>query len=355
MSKNPNDIAAPRFRTMAHVELFGEEHWMRDRTAVRPVPADFFFNGSGLGDYICFMSAILWLAKNAPWVRGTLRVPTFFKPLAEHWLKKKPHWNVLDGEQTRYTFRGDSPIVGPDLTGEDGTNLTPQLLNPLGSHLVDLGFAYYCNMCPAPLDATYPRLNPSAPLPPELAKLKGQYVVFTPGGVTTSRMVKARHLNPLIDYVRKLGLTPVFLGRGNYSGGLNAQFDPEINYGAGINLINKTDLFEAAAIMERGVCVLGLDNGLLHLAATTEASVIFGYNIASPKFREPRRTWGRLENVTVTREKLPCIHCQDHIKMLFTHSFHSCLYGDQKCIDLLFENDAEKFKKAIDGMLPPGL
>lgn len=350
---SPNDELPARIRVLAHQETFGTEYGFRAGTKINPIPCNFFFTAGGLGDFLCYMVAILWNARYCPWVRGTLRVPAFFVPLAERLLRRHRHWTVLNGE-IPYTVEDGTPMIGPELTDQNGTNLTPQLINATGAHLVDLGFIYFSNKNPAPAEAHYPQLR-TLPheLPPEVKALKRQYVVFTPGGVTSSRTVTAKHINPLIEYVCELGLTPVFLGKADFSGKIITQFDPNILFSKGLNLIDKTNLFQCAAIMENALCVTGLDNGLLHLAACTEATILFGYNIASPKQREPRRDWGKLINIEVPESELPCINCQDKIKLLSTHSFHTCLYGDSLCIDLLFGNNAEKWKRAIDSVLPP--
>jgi hypothetical protein len=350
---NPNDVSPGHIKVMTHQETFGEEFGLRAGTRLHPVPMEFVLTDAGMGDFICFSSAILWLAQNTPWVRGTLYAPKFLLPFLERILKKHRHWRVRNGEQG---ITGDpaTPLIGPNLMDEKGVNLTPQLINATGAHLVDLGFIYYANMQKAPPGVYYPKLHLTPQeLPPEVSALRGRYVVFTPGSVTSSRTVLAKHLNPLIDYVLERGLTPVFLGKGKFSSdNIITQFDPNIAYGKGVNLINRTDLFQAASIMENAACVLGLDNGLLHLASCTNAKIIFGYNIAGPEFREPRRNWGHTVNLTVPRSQLACIHCQDRVKMLATHSFHFCLYGDTLCIDMLFENEGERWKKAIDYLLP---
>jgi hypothetical protein len=95
---------------------------------------------------------------------------------------------------------------------------------------------------------------------------------------------------------------------------------------------------------------VGLDNGLLHLAACTPGNVIFGYNIASPEHRRPWRGQydERTVDVTLTADELPCNWCQSRQKMMLNHSFHQCLYGDLKCVDMLFEDDGKRFCDAID-------
>jgi len=323
----------------------GERLGFRPGSIIRQTPVQYFFNGGGLGDYINYSAAIVWLSENCPWILGTVFTPSFFVPLLRRILSGKLRWQVLPGEQITY----DRSIckLAPELE-LNGTNISPQLLNATGAHLMDLGFAYYANKNAAPAGWTLPALNFSEEeLPLQLRKLRGQYVVFTPGGVTPTRTVFGRHLNPIINFTVEQGLTPIFLGKSEIGGSVFPKFASDIDYGKGIDLRDKTDLLQAAAIMQHSLCVTGVDNGLLHLAALTDANIAFGYTITGPAFRGPRRRAGVTKNIEVARKKLPCINCQDHIKMLINHSFHSCLYGDTKCVDLLFEGQGEKWKLAI--------
>lgn len=350
-SQKRNEVPPPAITTCSHMETWGPAHGMREGTKLKPFPANYFFNDGGMGDYINYLSAILWLAKNAPWVHGNLYCPKSFFQFAERVLRQCINWKVIDGESRPFEMRGDSPIIGPELK-VNGENVTPQLINATGAHLMDLGFIYYTNQSKAPPDVMLPRvkLKPEE-LPRQVAKLKGKYIVFTAGAIVAVRQLRAHHLNPIIEHAVLRGMTPVFLGKTETYAGLTTHYDKQINYAAGLDLRDQTDMLQAASVMRDALCVIGLDNGLLHLAATTEATVLFGYNITGPEFRAPRRNWGHTVHMTVPKERLACAHCQDHIKMLSTHSFHYCLYGDTRCIDILFENEGQAWKSAIDKLL----
>jgi ADP-heptose:LPS heptosyltransferase len=326
------------------------EHF-RPGTHCEIYPVVFLLNNSGLGDFICFTSALQWIAENCPWIQGSVYVSEFLVPFLRLAFAEWPHWKVGPGEKIELDT--SVCVIGPDIT-INGHVYFQQLLNATGAHLVDLGFAYYANMNPAPADAIYPQLNfPEAKLPKALRGKEGQYVCFTPGAPTTSRTVRGHHLNPLIAYVIELGLIPVFLGRSQISSTHKANFADDIHYHKGLDLRDQTTVLDAACIMQYACCTLGLDNGLLHLAACTPGNVIFGYNIASPEHREPRRGQyqDRTINITVPHSRLPCIHCQSNMKMVIQHSFHKCFYGDLRCIDLLFSEGEEQWKKAIRDFL----
>lgn len=335
-------------RQYGYEEEYGPENNWRPGTWIRPAPFSFFFNAGGMGDYINYTSAILWLAQHVPWIHGTVYCDPFLTEFLDTVLAPYPHWKSGDGRKV--TFEADLGIAGPELMIA-GHNVSHQLCNATGAHLMDLGFQYYANRSVAPEGWHLPRLPETRPekvhfrVRPHL----GKYVVFTPGAIRPVGMTYGKHLNPLIEYVCSLGLMPVFLGKNEFVGAANSDLDPkfadDITYDRGIDLRNQTTVMQAAHIMEHAVCVLGLDNGLLHLAATTNATVIFGYNITSVADRKPRRDWGRDFAVSLTKTELPCIACQTNGKLMLNHTFHKCWYGDSKCVDMLFASG--QFEQAI--------
>lgn len=349
-----NVTPGPTVRALAEAGIYGPENGLRENTKLPRYHINFALNAGGLGDYINYSAATYWIAKNCPWVDGTIFVSGYLVQLIKEIHSEFPNWEVLPGEQAGKYIEPGAPVIGPEIV-MDGRNMNPQLLNAVGAHLMDLGFAYYANLCPAPVDAMLPRLSfPESTLPPKVKKLKGRYVVIPTGSMTPSRWIEGKHLNPLIKYVKSKGLTPVFLGKKDVTGNgsLNAFFADDIAYDQGLDLRGETSVIGAATIMQYSLATVGLDCGLLHLAACMENSnVVFGYNIVEPYHRKPRRNWGTIVDVFLTREELACAGCQSRLKMQVSHTFHKCLYGDSLCVDLLFANAAKKFTDALDEVL----
>ena len=343
-----NVTKPPNYPTLEERVICGPELHFRQGTSIPKYVINFALNEGGLGDYLNYMSAILWAAKNCPWIEGRIVVVKHFIPLFRLILETYGvNWELVPGEDASTILRDQTPIIGPEIQ-MDGRNVNPQLLNPIGAHLIDLGFAYYTNRCPAPADATLPYLDlRGAKLPHKVRHLRGRYVVITTGAMTPSRFVSGKHMNPLIDYILAEGFTPVFLGKRQTGGHLNATFAADIEYQKGLDLRDQTDLITAAAVMANSVGVLGIDNGLLHLAACTDANVLFGYSIAGPDQRAPRRNWGMTFNLAITKKDLACASCQSNIKILLGHTFHKCLYEDLKCIDILFIDQVDRWTSAL--------
>lgn len=346
--QTPVDPPSGVVRQRSDSGLYGPANHWREGTEIRHTDVKFLLNSGGMGDYINYTPSLIWAAKNCPWIHGQIYVSPFFMDFMSLVLKPYPKWTVHSGEQILIE-NGDC-FIGPEVVME-GQNVTRQLANATGSHLMDLGFQYFVNKSEAPAGTLLPKLPPTRAdkvhwlVRPHL----GRYVVFTPGSVVPARATTGKHLNPLIDYCLALGLTPVFLGKNNFAAGMNVRFAEDIEFSKGIDLRDKTTMLQAASIMEHAVAVLGLDNGLLHLAACTDANLIFGYNITTVEQRIPRRDWGQTINLILTEEELSCVSCQAHGKLMMNHSYHNCLYGDTKCIDLLFSGG--RFEWALDQLI----
>jgi hypothetical protein len=336
------------FRTYQRTAEVGPEQGYRPGTKVPCFPMNFTLADGGMGDYICWSAGLLWVAENVPFIEGRVFAPAFFIEFVRAAFRPYPQWKVFLAERIQEYYEENSLVLGPGINGHQ------QLLNAVGTHLLDLGFAYFCNMSPPPSVAGgyhYPEFTFSErTIPRKLTP--GKYVVFTPGGTTSTRKVPGEYWNPVIDEVLRRGLTPVFLGKSHMTPEHKAIFPEGTHYEKGHDLRDQTTTLEAAAIMQHAACTLGLDNGLLHLAACVPSNIIFGYNIAAPSQRRPvRRLPGVLRDITLTKEELSCIHCQTNMKQQNLINFRNCFYGDVKCLSLLFENGSERWIRALSEIL----
>jgi ADP-heptose:LPS heptosyltransferase len=255
-----------------------------------------------------------------------------------------------------------TPLRGPLI-------LEHQALNATGAHLLTCGWVYMTNKEKAPnhnsaVDGLpwhhYPKFKQAdldaLTLPEEAKQLEGKrYAVITTGVTTPSRNIKPEYYNMIIDHVIAKGLTPVFLGKrvtgtGNQRN-IHTVYSDQVNYKLGVDLLDKTSLMQAASIMSRAAFVVGHDNGLLHLAGCTEVPIVFGYNLASPEHREPVRQIGKVYNVHLEHKDLACTFCQSNTNFVIGYNFRQCFYADLKCMDLLFENNAERWRVKMDEAL----
>lgn len=307
------------------------------------------FQGAGLGDYICYMPALLYLAKHNPQLRVQLFVGKDFMAFAKNILWDfNEKWTVLDLDHVNHMITPGSTMRAPGVT-MNGIKYG-QLANGTGGHLVDVGFLYFNNIFPTPPGADlYPVINFAGSDHHIPAGLHFKtYVIFTPGAVSENRTVPGHYWNPIVAHVKKKGLTPVFIGKSHVNKNVKVSFPDGCNYEGCVDLRDQTTLLDAAWLMKNAACTIGLDNGMIHLAACTDGPIVASYNMVDPRERRPNRRAGKWEELSLTQEELACTGCQSHMKNMFPHTFNRCLYGDNKCIDLLFEDNGRRWTEAID-------
>lgn len=326
----------------------------RPNTKISEIHLNFVFNQGGMGDLLNYTGATTWLARNCPWIKGTVYAPLYTTTILSDIHAPFKKWDVLPSEKAIIKTDRVAHIIGPSLKA-NGVEISKQLLSITGSHQFDVGFAYYVDMTPPPKDAVLPILNYSAKkLPQQIKDLNGKYAVVLTAGDWETRRVTGRHINPIIEHLLKRGITPVFLGKTNFVGtnSRTVSYADDIEFNKGLDLRNQTSLKDAACIMQHAAMTIGVDCGLLHLAAIMQDSkLIFGYTITSIQHRKPRRNHGACVDLAVSDEELVCSGCQSKYKKLVGHSFDKCLYGDVKCIDLLFKEDSRRWVEAIDSLL----
>ena len=317
--------------------------FFRPGSKIREVTVNYVLTEGGIGDFIGALSALEWLARNHPQINGRVYCPDFFVSIAANVLQNYPKWKVQGKKSLSAKKMQSRPTYLPFL----------RPINATGCHLVDLGFIYYANINPPPEDGYYyTRLDLSQIESIELPKAK--YAVMTPGATYENRKLPARAFNGIKSYLLEKGIVPVFLGKVEVGDTRKILFENEYNYEGGIDLREKTSLLEAAAIMSKAEMVIGLDNGLLHLAAMTDVPIIFGYNIASPTHRRPRRKTidGKkpiLWEIHPDPSSLSCTFCQSQMRFMFNHDFKNCLYKDNLCLEAL--GDAKAWCELIDNVI----
>jgi hypothetical protein len=313
----------------------------RPNTKITPIRYNYVVALGGIGDYIGYLGAIKWIAKNNPQIVGHVYVAPFMIELAKNTFSEFPTWEVHDRQKelTAELIR-DYPTLAPN----------PGTITGLGSHHLDLGMIWYYKTLPVPADCTYPEFFLGEIEIPELPE---NYAVVTPGGAI-NRYLGAKAFNGIVDYLKSQGITSVFLGKHL----INEKRPPihfvkEYNLENGINLIEQTSLLQCAKIMHNSRLVVGLDNGLLHLAGCTQAPLIFGYNIASPAHRRPKRpapyAHVPIYDIFPDPEILSCVFCQSRMKWVGNWDFKNCFYDDFECLKIL--DDASGWCSLIDKIL----
>lgn len=319
-------------------------------------PIAFVFNQGGVGDYINWASAIKWIHETYTHVDGRVYVSELFLRVAEYLFADYPRWKVIHRDKFPAAHERGAPICNPAPS--------TQLINACGAHLMDLGYWYFSCVDPVP--------GTSVIVPKDLEMLEIKYegpwkwpeldpnsdfALFTPGCTSEVREMPVKAFNELVDYTIKKGITPVFLGKRELSENYEAKF-LHYDLSRGIDLRERTDLIEATQLMRKARFILGIDNGLLHMAGTTDCPTIFGHNVAPAVQRHLRRRKGFTVNITVPETELPCIGCQSKMRFMPNgHDFRQCFWKkhnpekDRICLSHLFKNDSKEWKAAIDKVL----
>lgn len=301
---------------------------------------------NGLGDDIANLPVIKFILDKHPHVYITLWVKSYFKTLARKSLPETERLVIRTFSEKNeakdnipvkkmggipYTTLGTHPTIH---CYDIWANTQPEDPN-------------YYNYLPINLKGVYiNRFN-----------LPKNYVIVCTGYTAKVREFRPEIVNQLIEYILSKGYTPVFLGRESTPENSDAtkvikgNFSQEIQFDKGINLINQTDLLESTKIIKGAKCIVGLDNGLLHLAATTDVAIVGGYTTVRPEHRLPYRHGIKGWNyypVTLTPEELPCVHCQSNWTFTYGFDFRMCYHTDYKCTELLV---AQKYINELEKIL----
>lgn len=307
--------------------------FFRTGTNLPTVDVNFIVTGGGIGDYIGYLGALQWIARNQPQVIGRVFCHTFMTEFTQNVFAAFSHWKVIDKAFLTDQMMQDVPTLVPHHIPVNG----------MGGHFLELGFIYYMNTTPAPPDASYPTLLLSEEIEDDLFKkdirLPENYVVLTPGSCSVPREIPIPAFNGIVKHVIEQGLTPLFLGKTTIVAKRpKTKFNESYDLDKGVNLIDRTSLIEAAYILSKAKAVIGLDNGLLHLAGCVNVPLVFGFTVASPEHRLPRRGQNLkapIYEIYPSPEQLQCVFCQSRMRLMGVHDFDKCLYQDFDCLKIL--------------------
>lgn len=284
---------------------------------------NFVVTNGGMGDYIAYLCALEWIAKSHPQVLGRIYCGEYFIPIIENVFKKHRRWKVYP-----------KSLLTEEKVKE-GKTLAPHTHYPdrIGMSSLELGYVYFANMNPVPDDGQYyPQLDftgydidaPSSP-----------YVVMTPYSTNETRTMSPKAFNGIKDWLIAQGITPIFVGKREVTNNRVVNIHKGYDLTGGVDMTNQTTVLSAAGIMSKAKAVVGLDNGLLHLAAMTEVPIVFGYTVSSPCHAKPSRKSGKIFNIHPDTESLSCTFCMSKMRFFFSHDFGKCAYGDLACIEVL--------------------
>lgn len=276
----------------------------------------------GVGDHIYSLIAVNYILKNYPWITPIVWLPDFLKDFAINVLPEETNIKGMSEMKGQY-----DPNRTTKTTKWDGNT------SPMKIHLVDYAFLRLCDENPGAEHKNSLSIDVTK-VPKKDFELPENYVVFTTGFTADVREWPAAEINKTADFVLSQGLTPVYLGQTTTKTGvlnnIKGTFKDGIDFSKGLNLIDKTNLLEAGVVMHSAKAVLGVDNGLIHVAGCTKAPIIAGFTTVSPKIRLPIRndTLGYNCHTVTPDESLSCKFCQGRTNFLYGHDYRNCLYKE---------------------------
>lgn len=290
------------------------------------------YNAGGIGDYINWTTAIRYALDSNPHIKGYIVTPPYFEDLCRLWLSSyAPRFEIKVTPQFEdENYLDEIPCIVPNKS---------QYANAGGFHLFSLGFAFYnqINYVPKGYE-TIPEIRGDEADVTQF-QLPPKYAVIATNATADNRRLPAQCLNEISSFLIERGITPVYLGKVSLHHEYEAKASEGLNLEGVIDLREKTSLVEAACVMSKAKFTFGLDGGLLHLASTTKAPVVWIFTSADPLLRLPPRR-KNTQTVTITPpEKLECRFCQTRMRYVFGHDFKNCLYGDHLCVTSLKASD----------------
>ncbi len=289
----------------------------------------------GMGDQVCRLPAIKALLTLHPHIEVHAYAPTHWVEVLNYFFGKYPRFiaEVRDHNVDNYKARPGYYFIG---VGEKR-----HMHTTLGCHLVDYAYHILLDRQPEIEERNYLSVQC------KVNSKGGKYAVLTPGFTSKTRALPAPVWNEIATYIATLGITPLWLGKKRLYGNNETKFEDGIDYSIGQDMRDKTTVLEAAMIMSQAQFVIGLDNGLLHVAGMTDVPIIAGYSSVKPKYRMPIRHGELGWNVHVVNP-VSCFGCENIVRFDYNQDFRECRYGDYVCTkELTFDKWREKIDLVV--------
>lgn len=305
------------------------------------------FNDAGMGDAIARISTIKYIV-NTYGLHVNCFIFDYFVPVLKHWLKSEG----LDSKTSVYKWSEAKQHYNELIVTKSFQHFE---LKNLSMHMTDHAFIVTCNSIPSNKHLNYPKLDYKDIDISMFNLTPKRYVVVTTAFTAPVREFLPDHVNNITKWVKSKGYEVVFLGqKATHTGTahvIEGKLSEDIDFTQGIDLIDKTILLQAGKILSEAKLVVGLDNGLIHLAACSDVPIVCGFTTVKPEHREPirnnERGWDFFP--VVPPETLECRFCQSN--MVFEqHDFRYCI-KDKNVIQCTKQLSADLYIKEMEKII----
>lgn len=227
---------------------------------------------------------------------------------------------------------------------------TPTATN-LAMHGVDHAFYLLVGNIPTnDVTKNYLKLKP---VPIDHLDLPENYVCISTGFTSDSREWIPSIITETTARIKsELGLEIVYVGKQSVQAAKGHAIKGVIkaDRSNGLDLVDKLKLFETHAVIAGSRAILGIDNGLLHLAGMTDTAIVAGYTSVNPRHRMPYRNGIMGWNTHLVLPEVGCRFCQSNMTLSFGHQFTDCYYKDFACLSQMKASKwIEALKSALKG------
>lgn len=291
-------------------------------------------DSGGVGDMIARIPALKYLAVKNPHCRISVWCPHYFLELGKILLSGLK--NIQVEPVGRYKFeRRVTDIL---------FNFSAPQHSTLSTNLTRHAFNVLCDNEVPEEYLAYPKLTPRFDHMPESIqeKLKGKkYVVLCTEYTSPARQLPADSCAELAVHLAEKGYHIVIMGKSKYEISAKRYMEASstdrdnrlLKLSNVIDIRNETPhLVNALAVLAHSYCVIGVDNGLHHMAALTDVPIIAAYTSVAPVHREIIRNGVKWHKIAVVEQPktLECRYCQSYVTSMINHIWLNCLYAANK-------------------------
>src|ERR1035437_4410208 len=244
-------------------------------------------NNGGCGDIISCFPVIQYTLSHQENVIPHVFVPNYMKPLTKVFF---PNTNVYGFSEAKVKLKETGNYAAMQTLGDKITNMRV--------HSTDYAFQTLLDKQVRDEFKSYPKY-PVGTVSISKSDLPEKYAVVNIGHTIKAKEWPAAETNKVIDFLISKGVTPVFLGKNDIQDHgsakikddplMHANFAVGVNLKKGVNLLNKTSLIETMEILAKAQVFVGIDGGLLHMAACTDIPIVVGFTFVEPMHILPYR------------------------------------------------------------------
>jgi hypothetical protein len=314
---------------------------------LKPQLVQILFSCGGLGDNLARMPAILALLKEQHHVTVRAFVHDYFVEVMTAF-PQLAAFIQLDRLQI-YPISSAKQMLNQE---QPGFTTSTVEFSPSRMGLIDHAFINICDRLPHAEEYHYLLLPDNGFASKRLLGV-GPYVVLCTGFTARVREWPVEEINKTIAGLVQRDLTPVLLGTKKNKTGMasdpavSATFRAELNVADCVDLREQTSILDAYSVIAGAKAIMGIDNGLLHLAqcvpTLARPEIIAGFTSILSQHRMVTYTGGN----TVEAE-IDCYGCQSNMHFVYEYDFRFCPYGDYACTKTM---TAERFLHKLDKAL----